>query len=194
MPSTPHLHAADEPELVRAPAVTYASVLGSGAPGTDEFYRKKVLIGHIARLLTDDDAAAVIEIHYWYPEGSVPVGIADFYSVNPIPSLQYRILATVPESSSLDQLTAAWEEAAGVSGRSTDIVELFSVPEHDVVQVMHHGPFSDEFDTLERLGQFAGERGVERSGPHHELHLDGFTRDTPQTTLRTILRDPVTRS
>ena len=33
--------------------------------------------------------------------------------------------------------------------------------------------------------------GVVRSGPHQELHLDPFTLDTPQDTLRTILRDPV---
>ncbi len=191
MLSTPHLHAADEPELVRAPAVTYASVSGSGAPGTDEFYRKKVLISDVVRRLTDDSSAPVIEIHYWYPDGSVPVGIADFYSVNPIPSLQYRILATVPTGTTPDQLAAARTAAASDAESGSDVVELFSVPEQDVVQVMHHGPFADEFATLERLGRFAKDQGVARNGPHHELHLDGFTRHTPQDTLRTILRDPV---
>lgn len=87
MVSTPHLYAADEPELVRAPAVNYASVLGSGPPGTDEFYRKKALIGDIARQL-GGGPTPVIEIQYWYPEGSIPVEITDFYSVNPIPTLR----------------------------------------------------------------------------------------------------------
>ena len=192
MITTPHLHAADEPELVRAPAVTYASILGSGAPGTEEFYCKKTLIGDVARRLAGEAAPPVIEIQYWYPEGSAEVGIADFYSVNPVPSLLYRVLATVPEGTTPEEVTAARDDAASPSGRSTDVIELFSVPEHDVVQVMHHGPFADEFATLARLGRFAQNQEVQRNGPHHELHLDGFTRHTPQNSLRTILRDPVT--
>jgi hypothetical protein len=58
-------------------------------------------------------------------------------------------------------------------------------------KALHHGPFADEFGTLERLGAFADGAGVARSGPHHEIHLDAFTRQTPQDALRTILRDPV---
>ena len=188
---TPHLHATAEPELVRAPTVTYASVLGAGAPGTDEFYRKKAFVADLARELSTGGADPVVEIQYWYPEGSAPVDIADFYSVNPVHALEYRVLALVPDGTSTDALSVARSVAASPSDRATDVVELFSVPEHDVVQVMHRGPFADEFATLARLGGFAQDRGVRRDGPHHELHLDGFTRQTPQDTLRTILRDPV---
>jgi len=189
--STSHLHAADEPELVRAPAVTYASILGAGAPGTDEFYRKKAFVADVARELSDGGTDPVVEIQYWYPEGSAPVGIADFYSVNPVPTLEYRVLALVPDATTTGALTAARAAAASPSDHATDTVELFSLPEQDVVQVLHRGPFADEFATLARLGGFAQDRGVRRNGPHHELHLDGFSRRTPQDTLRTILRDPV---
>ena len=189
--TTSHLHAADEPELVRAPAVTYASIRGSGAPGTDAFYRKKAFLSDVARELSGGAAEPVIEILYWYPDGSAPVDIADFYSVNPIPSLEYRVLALVPVGTTAGGLDAARSAAASGSEIATDDLELLSVPEHEVVQVMHHGPFADERATLARLGELAGSRGVRRSGPHHELHLDGFTRETPQDTLRTILRDPV---
>lgn len=190
MPATPHLHAADEPEYVRSPAVTYVSILGSGSPGTDQFYRKKALIGDIAREV-NDGPEPVIEIQFWYPTGSVPVEIADFYSANPVPSLLYRVLAVVPDDITSDELAAARARAASRSDRSGDIIEVHTMAEQDVVQVMHHGPFAEEFATLGRLGSFARGRGLHRSGPHHELHLDGFTRDTPQDTLRTILRDPV---
>jgi len=190
MSATPHLHASDQPELVRSPAVTYVSILGSGAPGTDQFYRKKVLIGDIAREVTGAPEP-VIELQFWYPEGLAPVEIADFYSVNPVPSLLYRVLAVVPDDTTAEELAAARARAASSSERSGDTVELRTMPEQDVVQVMHHGPFAEEFGTLGRLGAFARGRGLHRNGPHHELHLDGFTRDTPQATLRTILRDPV---
>ncbi|WP_369138760.1 GyrI-like domain-containing protein [Modestobacter versicolor] len=186
---TPHLHAADEPEVVRTPAVHYVSISGAGAPGTDEFYRKKASVAEVARVLDEGGSDPVVEIQYWYPAGSTPVEIADFYSVNAIPSLQYRVLALVPVSTTTDDLAAARARAA--SPAETDEVELFALPEQDVVQVMHHGPFADEFETLARLGEFARGLGLHRNGPHHELHLDGFTRETPQHALRTILRDPV---
>ena len=190
MSATPHLHAPDEPEHVRSPAVTYVSVPGSGSPGTDEFYRKKALVGDIARHL-NNGAEPVIEIRYWYPAGSIEVEIADFYSVNPIPSLLYRVLAAVPDGTTPDDLVAARDRVATSSDGSEDAIALHTIIEQDVVQVMHHGPFAEELATLGRLGAFARDRGLHRSGPHHELHLDGFTRDTPQDTLRTILRDPV---
>lgn len=190
MASTTHFHASDEPELVSTPAVPYASILGSGSPGTDEFYRKKVLIGDIARQL-NGGIEPVIEIQYWYPEGSVPVEIADFYSVNPIPSLHYRVLAIVADNTAAEDLASARIGAARALERATDVIELFSIPVQVVVQVMHHGPFAEEFTTLARLGAFARDRGVRRDGPHHELHLDAFTRETPQDELRTILRDSV---
>jgi hypothetical protein len=186
---TPHLHAADEPEVVRTPAVHYVSISGSGAPGTDDFYRKKTAVAEIARFLDEGGPDPVVELQYWYPAGSTPVGIADFYSVNPIPSLRYRVLALVPVTTAADDLATARARAASAS--ETDEVELFALPEQDVVQVMHHGPFADEFGTLARLGEFAQALGLHRNGPHHELHLDGFSRETPQGALRTILRDPV---
>jgi hypothetical protein len=82
---TDHLTAADEPELVRTPAVRSVSVLGSGAPGTDDFYRKKRLIADVARALTAESTAPLIEILYWYPEDAEPVGIADFLQREPDP-------------------------------------------------------------------------------------------------------------
>ncbi|ONI75913.1 hypothetical protein BWI15_08920 [Kribbella sp. ALI-6-A] len=189
--TTDHLNAADDPEYVRTPPVTYVAVLGDGAPGTDEFYRKKTLVSDIAEELNEAGSAPVVEIQYWYPEGSSPVEIADFYSVNPVPSLLYRVLSQVLDGTNQKDVQAARVRAASTADTASDEVTVFSVPEQDVVQVMHHGPFAEEFTTLGRLGEYARLRGARRSGPHHEIHLDVFTRSTPQDALRTILRDPV---
>jgi len=188
---TEHLHASDAPEHVETPPVNYVAVLGDGAPGSDEFYRKKVLVSDIARILNHSDATPVVEIQFWYPENSTPVEIADFYSVNPVPSLLYRVLAQIPESTTEAELADARARAASVADTASDDVTSFSIPRQDVVQVLHHGPFAEEFGSLERLGDYARGRNLRRAGPHHEIHLDAFTRTTPQHTLRTILRDPV---
>jgi effector-binding domain-containing protein len=190
-----HLHAGDDPEHVRTPAVTYVAVLGDGAPGTDEFYRKKALVADIAGELDPTTGPSrVEEIQYWYPDGSDPVEIADFYSVNPVPSLLYRVLSQVPAGTGQQDVDAARTRAASAADTASDELTVFTIPEQDVVQVMHHGPFAEELTTLGRLGELAQRRGVRRSGPHHEIHLDPFTRSTPQDTLRTILRDPVARA
>ncbi|RWZ52540.1 hypothetical protein ELQ90_00855 [Labedella phragmitis] len=188
---TEHLHASDEPEYVHTPSVDYVAVLGDGAPGSDEFYRKKILVSDIARILNKSDETPVVEIQFWYPENSARVEIADFYSVNPIPSLLYRVLAQIPNGTTDAEITDARTRAESVADTASDEVTSFTIPGQDVVQVMHHGPFSEEFATLARLGDYAQGRSLHRAGPHHEIHLDAFTRTTPQDTLRTILRDPV---
>lgn len=190
-PLSEHLHAADDPEYRRTPPVNYVSILGDGAPGTDEFYRKKALVSDVARALTRAESTPVMEIQYWYPEGSTPVEIADFYSVNPIPSLHYRVLSQVPASTSDADIAAARTRTQSSADRESDEVVAFSIPEQNVVQLVHQGPFAEEFGTLVRLGDYARQQDLRRNGPHHEIHLDPFTRSTPQDTLRTILRDPV---
>lgn len=191
---TGHLAAPDEPELVRSPATRYVAVLGAGAPGTDEYYRKMLLVSEVAGSLPPDPASpdrSVVEGQYWYPEDAAPVGIADFYSVHPVTTLSYRLMVAVGSGTTSDDVAAARAAAASASDTATDRLEVFDLPEQTVVQVMHHGPFSGELATLDRLGRFAEQAGVARSGPHREVYLDAYTRETPQDTLRTILRDPV---
>jgi hypothetical protein len=186
--TTPHLAAADEPELVVAPATTFVSLRGSGRPGTEAFYRAKRTVRTVERALPParrvPGAADVVEILYRHPEGSAPVGIADFYWVNPVDDLEYRVLAQVAPATTGAELATAADGAD---------VELHTLPERLVVQVLHHGPFADERRTLADLGSFAAGHGLHRVGDHHEIHLDPFTASTPQDHLRTILRDPVGR-
>ena len=189
--ATAHLHAADMPELVWAPRTTFISTTGHGRPGTDSFYRKKVLVAATAAALPPalrpDDTADVVEILYRYPADAASVEIADFYSVNPIDTLEYRVLAQVSGDTTAEDLASARRTVPSAD----DDLTLFTLPERLVVQVMHHGPFAEEFGTLARLGAFASARGLRRVGAHHEIHLDPFNATTPQEHLRTILRDPV---
>lgn len=185
-----HLDAADAPELVRAPAATFVSVAGSGRPGTEAFYRKKRLVSGVVRALPGDHDPTVVELLYWFPETAQPVEIADFYWVNPTEDLQYRVLGRVPDGTPTEDIAAACRAATSTADAG-DEFEVFSLPERTVVQLMHHGPFAEEDRSLADLGAFAHERGLRRSGPHHEIHLDDFGPETPQENLRTILRDPV---
>ncbi|MFL2132778.1 GyrI-like domain-containing protein [Desemzia sp. FAM 24101] len=191
--STEHYSATNTPEIVHTEAVHYLSVLGKGAPGSAEFYRKKTLVADLLKVLDAQIGFPIIEVQYWYPKGAESVNIADFYTANPLSLLEYRILTKTSQlltKEKIEEIVSASSSSYKTSS-DIDILEPFSIPAQTVIQVMHHGPFADEFSTLADLEQYAEQNGVRRSGPHLEIHLDSFTAKTPQDNLRTILRDPV---
>ena len=67
--STEHYSATNIPEIVHTEAVNYLSILGKGAPGSTEFYRKKALVADISKKLDQQINVPVIEIQYWYAKG-----------------------------------------------------------------------------------------------------------------------------
>lgn len=58
------------------------------------------------------------------------------------------------------------------------------------VQIMHVGPYDAEGSTIEKLHNFARERGYKLRGKHHEIYL-GDPRRTKPERLKTVLRHPV---
>ncbi|GAB3572664.1 hypothetical protein GCM10027445_30610 [Amycolatopsis endophytica] len=193
---TDHFTASDEPEIARIEASRYLSVRGDGRPGTGAFYARKSLAEGAARELrrVRPDAAWMpedsTEIAYWYDEEiHGHVGIADFYSAAPLEHLHFRVLVQVPDDVTSDDLATARRNLDVPARTAGTEPELWSTAGGTVVQVTHHGPFAEEYDTLRRLGEFADRNGLKRSGPHHEIHLDPFSEGSPQEGLRTILRD-----
>lgn len=72
-------------------------------------------------------------------------------------------------------------------------VRLESFAEGVVVQVLHVGPYDDEGPVLEAMHkEFIPENGLKMRGLHHEIYL-GDPRKVAPETLKTILRQPVTR-
>lgn len=68
-------------------------------------HRKMAFITDIGRILKQGDytleASPVVEILYWYPDDAIQVGIADFYSMNPISSLFYRMMVQINETTTM---------------------------------------------------------------------------------------------
>lgn len=55
------------------------------------------------------------------------------------------------------------------------------------VQMMHHGPFDAEPETVRMMEQFMEEQSLEYNGLHHEIYVTDFLR-TPPEKLKTVLR------
>jgi hypothetical protein len=58
------------------------------------------------------------------------------------------------------------------------------------VQIMHIGTYAEEGSTIERLHNFARERGYKLRGKHHEIYLSDPRRTAPER-LKTVLRQPI---
>jgi len=58
------------------------------------------------------------------------------------------------------------------------------------MQIMHVGPYSEEPRTIEKMKNFAQEKGYSLRGKHHEIYLGDPRRAKPEK-LRTILRHPI---
>jgi hypothetical protein len=74
-----------------------------------------------------------------------------------------------------------------------DSVRFDSMTEGRAVQITHVGPYEAEPASLEILHRYLGEHGYRAAGRHHEIYLSDPKVCAPER-LRTILRQPVTRS
>jgi hypothetical protein len=73
-----------------------------------------------------------------------------------------------------------------------DEVRMETLTEGRCVQALHVGAYDDEAELLRRMHhEFIPEHGLAMDGKHHEIYLSDPRRADP-STLRTILRQPVT--
>lgn len=185
--------ASEYPEVVEISEASYASILGKGSPGTDDFYEKKKeikdLMGGLQNRYSETDKAftsSVIEIFYWYDEQQTGfVNIGEFYSKVDLNLLHYRIAVRIPNY-------VSEKDMQEVAQNSVSRFKRFTYTAGKSVQLLHLGALIGELETLPVLQQFASEKGLIKSGMHHEIHLVNFERGQNQAHLQTILRDPVT--
>jgi hypothetical protein len=103
----------------------------------------------------------------------------------------WTMMIAQPEVVTIDLVEQA-VSAAVAKGRapSADRLRFELLDEGDAVQVMHHGPYTDEGPTIAALHAFIADHGWERVGKHHEVYLNDPRRVAP-AAMRTILRQPV---
>ena len=68
-------------------------------------------------------------------------------------------------------------------------VRLQLLLKQDVVQILHHGPYSAESENIQKLHNAIHDLGFKRSGKHHEIYLNTPLKTAPEN-LKTIIRQP----
>lgn len=188
-----------KPELVEIEAAQFISITGKGDPSGDAF------AGSIQALYT-----AAYGIKFFYKEQGRDfvvskleglwqfdlekykgIGMADAPAKIPRSEWEYRLLIRMPDFVSREVVEKALPEIS-IKKENAQVkqVEWYEMKEGKSIQMLHVGPFSTEPKSLALMAQFMAEKGLTHNGLHHEIYLSDF-RKTPDTKLKTILREPV---
>jgi hypothetical protein len=188
-----------QPELTEVDAASFLSILGQGDPSSATYAEKvKALytvaysVKQICKLAHQDFVVPKLEGLWWYDEDQYKyVSMDEAPTAVPRDAWHWKLLIRMPETVSKEVVNDAIAAAVNKKKLATATeVQLFSLSEGKVVQMLHVGPFSEELITLKQMKEFIDSRGLKKAGLHHEIYLSDFNR-TPPERLKTILREPV---
>ena len=190
-----YLKATPKPRLIELPPLTYIGVEGSGAPGSDDFqaaisalYPMAWGIKMAAKFAGRDFKVMPLEGQFWPdPPGSSPA-----WDLSKATGMRWQLLILQPDFVGEAEMAAARAAHEARHGPTPSLgrVQLVSLNEGWVAQVMHVGAYDAEAPTIERLLAFIAAEGLQPRGRHHELYLSD-PRRVPTERLRTIIRLPV---
>ena len=182
-----------KPALVVVPERPFIMIDGSGDPNTSQEYA--------------DAVAALYPIAYGI-RAAIKKETGDGYTVMPLEGLwwaddmtsfsvedksdwKWTMMICQPDLTTVEMAAALIPEVTAQKELASGGMVRFDVyDEGRAAQVMHVGPYADEAPTIALLHQFIEDRGLERSGLHHEIYL-GDPRKTDPAKLKTIIRQPV---
>ncbi|QNK61545.1 GyrI-like domain-containing protein [Pedobacter sp. PAMC26386] len=174
------------PALIGMEHAKYISISGIGDPNEQPFADKVKSLYAIAytikfmhKAIKQDFVVAKLE------------ALWDLNAFTPRTHWKYRLLIRIPDYIQQESLLTAIEEVIAKKQLPlAKTIELYTMREKDVVQMMHTGPFSSEPKVIQQLHAYIEKKGLQKTGLHHEIYLTDF-RSTPPEKLKTILRQPV---
>jgi hypothetical protein len=167
------------PTITTHGPVTCLSVSGLGEPGGPE---------HVTAVQALYTVAAAMGTGHGPMEGQW--WVEDERPGLEVPRDQWRwhLLLPLPAAPAEGAVEQA-RETVRATCRAADRVRLATVTEGECVELLHDGPFSEEYVSLKVMEEFMTEHNLVRNGLHHEIYLTAFDDPSP----RTLLRQPVRR-
>lgn len=187
------------PEIVDIDAGRYLSIPGKGDPSSPAFaeriqalYATAYVIKFAYKAQGKDFTVAKLEGLWWYDQVRYAgVGMNDAPTAIPRSEWEYRLLIRLPEYVEREAVAEAAKKAVAEKGIAlAGAVSYFELQEGTCIQMLHVGPFDKEPESLQQIGAFCRERGLQQNGLHHEIYLSDFRKTAPDK-LKTILREPV---
>jgi hypothetical protein len=193
----PAFRAKAEPALADLPPLIYLMIDGHGDPNTAPEYKAAVesLYG-LAYGLKFAVKKGPLAVDYgvlpleglWWTDVAAPTA-ADLGDKS---GWHWTMMIAQPEYVTPDLFAAVRAEVRKKKpGLPLDRVRLEPLAEGRIAQILHNGPYSAEWPTIERLHAYIAAQGCRIAGKHHEIYLNDPNRSAPEK-LQTIIRYPVT--
>jgi hypothetical protein len=181
------------PVIVEVPPFRFLTVDGVGGVGESDFQDAigaLFSLGYPVRFgakrqLAVEYPVMPLEGLYWNAAGGFDI------SRPSVEEVAWKLMMMVPDVIPDDFVEMTRAEVA----RKKEVARLGDVciepyTEGTSVQIMYVGPYDQETPTIERMLEFAAEKGYRVSGAHHEIYIGDPTRAAPEK-LKTVLRYPV---
>lgn len=187
------------PELLVIGQAQFLSIVGKGDPSEAEYLTKIQALYATAyavkfryKAMGQDFVVAKLEGLWHFDDRKyASLSMAETPLLVPRSEWSYRMLIRIPDFVARELLTAAIQSILEKKQLPlANEIELYTIPERKVVQMLHIGPFAKEPETLEKIQEFMEIHGLEKNGHHHEVYLSDFNKTHPDR-LKTILREPV---
>jgi hypothetical protein len=180
-------------DLIDISSIRYLAVDAEGDPETsDSFHEAMGVLYPLAytlkfasKLDLDRDYTVMpLEALWWADD-------MDSFSINRDKNAwRSTVLMMIPNWISTEMVdTAKRKVASKVLPEHLERVRVVDLVEGRCAQTLHIGLFEEEGPTIEALHAFLAQKGLVRSGKHHEIYLSDPRRVKP-AKARTILRQP----
>ena len=180
------------PVLVDVGPARYLGITGRGEPGGAAFteavgalYNVAFTVKMARKFAGTVYTVSKLEALWW---GS---GADNDFMFQPRDQWNWQLLIRTPDFITTTELGDAISTliVRGKPARVRDVA-LVPIEEGSCVQMLHVGPYTEEWRSLESMHSLAEREGREVHGRHHEIYLSDPRRVAP-AKLRTILRLPV---
>lgn len=182
----------DRATLVDVPDEPFLMVDGKGSPNDPAFQDAIRALYAVAYALKFDakgkDAARdfvvmpLEAVWSWEGEGD--------FATAPERAWQWTLMIQQPPFVDAGDVASVIEKLRADGNAGVERVRLERYGEGRAMQIMHVGPYKDEYATIQRLHEEMRKQGYAPAGKHHEIYMGDPRRSKPEN-LKTILRQPV---
>lgn len=186
-----------DPQIIEVPDMQFFMIDGKGDPNTSEAYKLALealyAVSYALKMKIvkkenpgQDYVVPPLE-GLWYMDDM------NLWSSNKN-DWKWIMMIRIPDFVTDDQVKRSIQITKdGKNPKSLNQIYQKKYSEGEVVQLMHIGSYDTEGPNIEKMHNYAKDKGYDLHGKHHEIYL-GDPRKTAPEKLKTVLRQPVQRS
>lgn len=188
----------EEVSLVNVPEMNFLMIDGQGDPNTSKEYQDAMEtlfpVSYKTKFISkkeksQDYVVMPLEGLWW-------VDNMEDFTIEDKSGWKWTVMMRQPDFVTRSMINKAMDEVEKKKDPpALSKIRFESLNEGLCAQIMHIGPYSEEWSTVERLHNFIREKeydfdGIRPGEKHHEIYLSDLRRTKPER-LRTIIRQPM---